>query len=82
MLSSPFTGIKLVADPWMFDRVQFRFPRSKKKRIRKKWAKDQKNYKNVPWDKVYKIGDTFIMHPTLLDQVRKACDDQTYHRLR
>lgn len=28
--------------------VQFRFPRSKKRRIRRKWAKQGQNYRHVP----------------------------------
>ena len=32
---------------FMQDRVQFRFPRCKRKRIRKKWAKDPRNWRTV-----------------------------------
>jgi hypothetical protein len=46
-------GIPFVVDEWAPKsiRVQFRKPRSKKARIRKKWAKDQRNWKmvNVMW---------------------------------
>ena len=31
-----------------FDRVMFRFPKSKKKRIRKKWSSKEANWKLVP----------------------------------
>jgi hypothetical protein len=41
--------MRLTIDPWcpMTVRRQVRFPRSKKRRIRKKWAKDQRNWKDV-----------------------------------
>lgn len=34
-----FAGFQLVAQPFMADQKQVKFPRSKKKRIQKKWAK-------------------------------------------
>lgn len=39
---------RIVADKYcpLTVRRQFRFPRSKKKRIRKKWAKDQRNWRD------------------------------------
>jgi hypothetical protein len=38
--------------------VQYRFPKSKKKRIRRKWAKDKNNYKHqifVYHDRVFNV---------------------------
>lgn len=32
----------------VFDTVQFRFPRTKKKRIVKKWKKNKSYYRNIP----------------------------------
>lgn len=44
--SSPtLLGIPFIASPLAKRRVQFRFPRSKKRRIRKKWAKDPRNWR-------------------------------------
>lgn len=43
-----FGAIKVFSNPYCYRREQVRFPRSKKKRIRKKWAKNEKNFKNVP----------------------------------
>lgn len=46
---SPFLGIPVIVDKMLDEvgasRVQVRFPRSKKKRIRKKWAKDPRNWR-------------------------------------
>jgi len=45
--------VKIVADPFMPETVrrQFRFPRSKKRRIQKKWRKDARNWRDerVMW---------------------------------
>ena len=41
-------GVRIVEDPSAWRRVQFRKPKSKRKRIRKKWAKDPRNWKDVP----------------------------------
>lgn len=40
--------IKIINNESLLKRelYQFRFPKSKKKRIRKKWSKDMKNYRN------------------------------------
>ncbi len=43
--------------------IQVRFPKTKRKRIRKKWAKRRKNfeYKEVP--KFYRIGNKVYLKP-------------------
>ena len=38
------------------ERVQFRFPRSKKVRIRKKWAKDLRNWRYILGARVLKMN--------------------------
>ena len=77
---NPFDWIQFIEAPWMTNRVQFRHPRSKKKRIRRKWAKDPRNYCMKPWDKFYQMGDTIYAHPVKIEQLkrelRKQCQDQ------
>lgn len=53
---------------------QFRFPRSKKKRIRKKWSKDFFNYRaeNDPY--LYQIGQGLDLH--------FYCDPCTFAKLK
>lgn len=52
---------------------QVRFPRSKGKRIRKKWAKDRRNFELVENDTVWMIGgDTFIMSPSSYQRARES----------
>ena len=58
-------GYKIVTSPIMVDRFQFRFPRSKKRRIRKKWSKRYENYKTAPKEEVFIIGDSIICHPSM-----------------
>ena len=41
-------GVEIIATSYVSDKMewgQYRFPKSKKSRIRKKWRKNQKNYK-------------------------------------
>ena len=44
-------------------RVQYRFPRSKRKRIRKKWREDMKNWKWEERHNAYMFGGTMYVHP-------------------
>ena len=67
-----FTGLRIITDHQMADRVQFRFPRSKKRRIRKKWAKRQENWKAVPWPRAYQINGTLVMHPAMLAELERV----------
>ena len=73
-------GLKVITDIYMVDRKQVKFPRSKKKRIRKKWAKNQDNYRWIPWDKVYQMGDTLIMHPSMLEKLKKQLNNDNNNR--
>ena len=41
--------------------IQYKFPRSKKIRIRRKWQKRQNNYKTIEENFVYKVDDRIIM---------------------
>ena len=45
------------------ERYQFRFPRSKRKRIQRKWAKDPRNWRTRHVPKVYNMGGRFVMDP-------------------
>ena len=42
---------------------QIKFPRSKKKRILKKWSKKDINFHKIADPNVYKSGDVYICHP-------------------
>lgn len=49
---------------------QFRFPRSGKRRIRKKWTNNGKNWR--PMRKALRFGGKWYCHPQFAAQVRKA----------
>ena len=65
-------GIQIIEAPWMVDRRQVRFPRSKKKRIRRKWARDPRNWRMFPKTEIYEIqGGVVFMHPDVAAELRK-----------
>ena len=76
--SIPF-GTPIVPCEWMVDRVwtQVRFPRSKKKRIRKKWRKDSRNFRIVekPWPAYLANGTLFCHTSTYLALKRSLAVD-------
>lgn len=48
---------------------QVRFPRSKKRRIRKKWKNNQANWGRVPHYKVYRVGNMLLVHSVMLQRI-------------
>lgn len=56
--------------------IQFRFPRSKKKRIRRKWARRIQNYKPTLEYLAYfdEARRCYYMHPEALAQFRKQLE--------
>ena len=66
-------GLKVMEMPSMVNRDQVKFPRSKKKRIQKKWRKDLCNYKITPSDTCYidRVNGFFIGHPVTLREYLK-----------
>ena len=67
--SFSFSGPELFESPNLLE--QFRFPKSKKKRIRAKWAKRSCNWR--PSSKIISMdgGRKLICHPELIDKIRK-----------
>ncbi len=53
-------GITLIESPYAVTRGQFRFPKTKKKRILKKWSKRDSNFRDVPC--IYAFADNFVAH--------------------
>ena len=54
------------------EKKQFRFPKSKKVRIRKKWAKKNNNYKLVEVSKIVYIGNRVYMSSKQYFQYKEA----------
>lgn len=57
-------------------RLQTRFPRSKTRRIRKKWAQRARNYTTVPNRDIYLIeGGIVYCHPVMAEAIRARMKD-------
>ena len=52
--------------------VQFKFPRSKKKRIKKKWSNQEKNFKYISCeDDIYRLeGNIFLVSPRIYELIK------------
>lgn len=73
----PLGGIRIIASRFLPTerREQFRFPRSKKARMRKKWRKDQKNWRTVDArGDIYFIGSrtAALIHPDGYEALKKT----------
>ena len=64
-------NFQIVESKTLVIRYQYRFPKSKRRRIRKKWRKDLKNYKTKPDPKYYFLNNRIICHPTMAEKLRK-----------
>src|ERR1043166_6115606 len=69
-LYKPPSMYRIIENEFLSSRIRFRFPRSKKKRIRRKWAKQEKNYRQEPMKDMYMMGDTLIAHPLIAKVLR------------
>ena len=69
-------AVRIVSSPFMSRtepyRVQVRFPRSKKRRIRRKWAKDQRNWTTMLRHPVCVIRDTIFAHPDVVEMIKRG----------
>jgi hypothetical protein len=50
---------------------QFRFPKSKRLRIRKKWSKNRKNFRLTDVHKCIKFGNTLIVSSKTFDKIKR-----------
>ncbi len=51
--------------------IQYKFPKSKKKRIRAKWAKRSCNYRIMKIDRVIRIGNKLIVSSKVYKQMEE-----------
>lgn len=74
-------GIPVVLNPFLIEWKQYRFPRSKKKRIRAKWAKRQENYRMVPvYDVIWLSSGKLMMHPETYKAIIQTQRDHERNR--
>lgn len=60
-----FGTVQVINCELLTERRQFRFPRSKKRRIREKWAKDFRNYRQEPSPHAVREGYQYFVHPRM-----------------
>ena len=51
---------------------QFRFPRTKKRRIRRKWEERQKNWRPILNKALLLPDGTFVCHPAAYESIRQS----------
>ena len=58
-------GFRMIQSGYCTTRQQYRFPRSKRERIRRKWAQRERNFRHMPDQNMYVSRDqgAVIMHP-------------------
>ena len=68
-----YTGMDIIENVYLMLRQQFRFPRSKKRRIRKKWTKREGNVRYQPDPNLYILDKQKVTvgHPATLAQLRR-----------
>lgn len=64
--------INILESRWLTKRVQYRFSRRHKKRVVKKFAKNPRNFREVPDTAVYVVPFGQICHPTVAARLRDA----------
>jgi len=71
---------KVMTDPLLLVQgPQFRFPRSKRKRVRKKWSRRIKNFRRVPDPNFYEVEKgCFVCHPTLHGWLARQLKEMGY----
>lgn len=71
---NPFGSIQLVVDP-LLGPYQFRFPRSKKRRIHKKYTQNRLNWRGPETDTAFKVGNTLIVSPATMHNLNKIIEE-------
>lgn len=62
-------GMRVFVSPFCTARKQVRFPRSRKRRIIKKWKRRESNYQEVP--AAYMVNGELHAHPQVVTRIAK-----------
>lgn len=65
-------GMPVYFDSFLAETKQVSFPKTKNKRIRKKWAKRPENWRRVPLKVIYRVADSWVVHPGYWPEFCKA----------
>lgn len=70
----------IVQDAGLTVRVQYRFPRSRRRRIRAKWAARACNFRVVPAPDIYHVplSRTLLMHPATYKRLERELREAGY----
>lgn len=68
-LIGTISGMSVYSSVHATQKRQTMFPRSKKKRIQKKWRKDQRNWDERP--AAYMVSGKLIAHPAYIQELQK-----------
>jgi len=63
-------GFQIITSSALVDRIMFRTCRSRKKRIKKKWAKQTCNYRSQPKKDVLIRGNCIFCHPSIFELIK------------
>ncbi len=78
MLTNNFHGFKITESPTLVIRYQYRFPKSKRRRIRKKWRKNLDNWRTKVDPQYYFQNNQIICHPEMADKLRKGYESSRH----
>lgn len=67
-------GLTVKESVFAVNRRQLRFPKSKKRRIRRKWEKREKNWQTTP--AAFRLGGMLIVHPEIMARLKMDVPDQ------
>lgn len=78
-MNALFSSYNIVINARPIGRKQIHFPQSKKRRIRKKWAKQPKNFKNVFQEQllVDSVNRRIIGTSRMIEQMRQSLADES-----
>ena len=71
-------GLEIIVSKHLLDNVelvQVRFPRSKKRRIRKKWAKRRENYEERRTELAFRMGNQLLVSQRTYDALKEQTLD-------
>jgi hypothetical protein len=71
MTANQLGSIRVIESAHARERIQWRFPRSKKRRIRAKWENREENWRYEP--RAFRHGEnTIICHPSIAARLRAS----------
>jgi hypothetical protein len=64
-----FSGMRVTESVNAVSRKQVKFPRTKKRRLQKKWTKDIRNWETRP--AIFMVSGNIVAHPALTHELMK-----------